>query len=176
MGKVKWAGLVALLLLFALPLCVYGLPSDLEEASSSQELAEPQEPRSNTNGLLRWDEATLLLTDPEVNCEAFLSTQAAEDLVDCYPQADLHFRIFSGDRGLDCRAVLTLYNPCLEESQMPLPEDCRIYSLSKEGELLDVTSLFTYVEKDEDGNQIDGWRTKVWTLGSYVISECPLED
>ena len=176
MKRRSWAALAALLLVFSLSLCVHGLPAG-EGPEQDVPQRGPQEPQSSSHGLLRWEGASLLLTEPEAGCEAFLSVDPVEEIAGRNPQAEVYFRCFSGDEGLPCRAVLTLENPYLEgEGPAPLPEDCRLYSLAKDGSLLDVTSLFTYVAEDEDGNQIDGWRTKVWTLGSYVIADCDLED
>lgn len=138
-------------------------------------------PISNENNELTWDDvATLMFTadDDASKFYAKLSTKADEDVYQRYPDAELFFRNFTGtpDISAASRATLTLLNPWTHDDYVSVnPRNCHIYTKDADGELSDVTSLFTYLETDEEGNEVDGWRIKTRMLGSYVISDIPLD-
>lgn len=138
-------------------------------------------PVSNEKNGVNWDSvATLSFTadDDASKFYAKLSTKADGAVCERYPDAELYFRDFSGTPAISAssRATLTLLNPFAQEDNVQVnPESCHIYTKDAEGELADVTSLFTYLDTDEDGNEVDGWRIKTRMLGSYVISDVPLD-
>ena len=47
--------------------------------------------------------------------------------------------------------------------------------MEADGTLSDITGIFTYLDCDEDGNEINGWRTRTRTLGCYIISDVALD-
>ena len=138
-------------------------------------------PVSNEKNGVNWDSvATLsfMADDDASKFYAKLSTKADSAVCERYPDAELYFRDFSGTPAISAssRATLTLLNPFAQEDSVQVnPESCHIYTKDAEGELTDVTSLFTYLDTDEDGNEVDGWRLKTRMLGSYVISDVPLD-
>lgn len=138
-------------------------------------------PVSNDKNGVNWDSvATLCFTadDDASKFYAKLSTKADGAVCERYPDAELYFRDFTGTPAISAssRATLTLLNPFAQEDRAQVnPQSCHIYTKDVEGDLTDVTSLFTYLDTDEDGNEIDGWRIKTRTLGSYVISDVPLD-
>lgn len=142
------------------------------------------DPVSNEKNMVTWDRvATLAFTadDDASKFYAKLSTKANPVIYETYGDpvgAELFFRDFTGSPAISAtsRAVLTLLYPWPEEDDgAPVPEKCRIYSKNVDGELTDVSSLFSYVEEDEDGNEVNGWRTKIRTLGCYIISDKELD-
>ena len=138
-------------------------------------------PVSNDKNGVNWDSvATLWFTadDDASKFYAKLSTKADAAVCARYPDAELYFRDFTGTPSISAssRATLTLLNPFSQEDSTQVnPQSCHIYTKDADGDLTDVTSLFTYLDTDEDGNEIDGWRIKTRTLGSYVISDVPLD-
>lgn len=75
--------------------------------------------------------------------------------------------------GSTSRATLELYNPYYDEDEDELtvePEDCVIYTVDKDGALVDVTASFKAVEND-DGDYV--FQTKTRELGVYIIAEKP---
>ncbi len=137
-------------------------------------------PVSNDKNGVNWDSVATLFFTADDDASKFytkLSTKADDAVCQSFPDAELYFCDFSGSPAISAasRATLTLLNPfAQEDSPQVNPESCHIYTKDAEGELTDVTSLFTYLDTDEDGNEVDGWRIKTRTLGSYVISDVPL--
>lgn len=71
------------------------------------------------------------------------------------------------------RALLTLLNPweIRGDDSIPDPEQCRVYERGPEGDLSDITALFTY--GDADG--VGCWQMRTRKLGCYVLSDRELD-
>ncbi|MFR9189506.1 MAG: hypothetical protein ACLVL7_04060 [Anaerotruncus massiliensis (ex Togo et al. 2019)] len=83
---------------------------------------------------------------------------------------------------LDLRATLTLYNPwndCYDwygsRYRDVRPRDVHIYLVDSDGYLEDLTDRMTYADGDDTEAGIDGWKIRVRSLGTYVISDRDLE-
>lgn len=139
------------------------------------------QPVSNENNELTWDDVAILKFTADDDASKFyarLSTKADKSVYQNYPDADLYFRNFSGNPNISTasRATLILLNPWMQDDDVLVnPKNCHIYTKDSDGILSDVTSLFTYLETDEEGNEVNGWRIKTRMLGSYVISDIELE-
>lgn len=139
------------------------------------------QPMSNESNELNWDDVAMLRFTADDDASEFyarLSTKADADVYRRYPDADLYFRNFAGNPNISTasRATLTLFNPWMQrDSQYVNPKNCHIYTKDSDGELSDVTSLFTYLQTDEEGNEVNGWQIKTRMLGSYVISKDELK-
>lgn len=147
-------------------------------------------PTSNEKNTITWgndyDVASLEFTanSDAKDFYARLSTRIDRDIYDEYGDpvdADLFFRTFTGNPRIDStsRATLTLYNPWSEDyydryDYLVDPTEVYIYSVDPDGYLEDITNLFTYVNGDNTEAGVDGWQTKVRTLGQYVISDVEL--
>ena len=139
------------------------------------------QPVSNENNELTWDDVAILKFTADDDASKFyarLSTKADKSVYQNYPDAELYFRNFSGNPNISTtsRATLILLNPWMQDDSVLVnPKSCHIYTKDSDGVLSDVTSLFTYLETDEEGNEVNGWRIKTRMLGSYVISNIELE-
>lgn len=111
---------------------------------------------------------------------AKLSTKANSRIYDEYGEpadAELFFRTFSGDNiDATSRGTLTLYNPWYDDNYRyaPNPRDVYIYRV-RNGELEDITNLFTYVDEDDTPEGLDGWEVRTRVLDAYVISDKELD-
>lgn len=70
------------------------------------------------------------------------------------------------------RPTLTIYNPYVDEDDelTVADEDIVVYTVDADGNLTDVTALFTIGEND-DGDYV--LTTKTRTLGTYIIAQAP---
>lgn len=149
-------------------------------------------PVSNAKNTITWggdDDIASLEFEANDDADKFfakLSTKVNDRVYREYgdpADADLFFRTFTGRPSIDStsRGTLTLYNPWSDEYDRYYyndgvdPRDCYIYSVDRDGYLEDITDRFTYVDEDETESGIDGWQTRVRTLGSYVISDRELD-
>ncbi|MEM1485520.1 hypothetical protein V6615_11675 [Oscillospiraceae bacterium PP1C4] len=148
-------------------------------------------PTSNETNIITWGndyEVASLKFTANSDADKFyakLSTKADNNIYSEYgdpADADLYFRTFVGSPSIDStsRATLTFYNPWNENYDNDYdysvdPRDCYIYTIDSDGYLEDVTDRFTYVDEDDTDAGIDGWQTKVRTLGKYVISDTKLD-
>lgn len=145
-------------------------------------------PVSNETNIINWgdnyDVATVKFeaNDDADKFYAKLSTKANTQIYRDYgdpANADLFFRTFVGAPRLDTtsRATVTLYNPWSQDDDDDYdidPYNVYIYEADG-GELKDITGNFTYVDEDETEMGTDGWQTRTRTLGSYVLSDMPLD-
>lgn len=147
-------------------------------------------PVSNETNTITWggnDDVASLEFTASSDADKFyakLSTKVDQSFYANYgdpADADLYFRTFSGS-SIDAtsRATLTLYNPWTmyydryDRNYDVNPHDVYIYRL--DGDYVeDVTSQFTYVNDDKTLSGMDGWQTRVRTLGAYVISDRELD-
>ncbi len=153
------------------------------------------EPRSNDDNYITWganEDIASLEFEGDSDADKFyakLSTKAVRWVYEDYGDpvdAELFFRDFTGNPQIPStsRATLTLYNPFDSDdydrwyNDYVDPDDCYIYLAGRNGELSDITSYFTYVSGDDTEAGLPGWRAKVRTLGTYVISdrELPLDN
>lgn len=139
------------------------------------------QPMSNESNELNWDDVAMLRFTADDDASEFyarLSTKADSAVYRSYPDAELYFRNFAGNPNISTasRATLILFNPWMQDdSGYVNPKNCHIYTKDSDGELSDVTSLFTYLQTDEEGNEVNGWQIKTRMLGSYVISKDELK-
>lgn len=145
-------------------------------------------PVSNETNIINWgdnyDVATVKFeaNDDADKFYAKLSTKANSQIYRDYgdpANADLFFRTFVGAPRLDTtsRATVTLYNPWSQDDDDDYdidPYNVYIYEVDG-GELIDITENFTYVHEDETEMGTDGWQSRTRTLGSYVLSDMPLD-
>ena len=142
-------------------------------------------PSSNENNTMVWgdDRAALFFegNDDTSKFYARLSTKSDSEIYSTYGDpvnADLWFYDFVGSATIPStsRATLTLGIPWDDDDDYtPNPEDCFIYEKDADGNLVDVTSKFTF-DADNDGTTgIEGWTIKTRTLGTYVISDTELD-
>lgn len=89
--------------------------------------------------------------------------------------AEMYFWTFTGASTIDstARATLTLYNPFDEEDDVDFANGFW-YTVDADGVVSEVKNL-TYVDTDEDGNDVDGFRVKTRTLGNYIFSDVELD-
>ncbi|MBC8584607.1 hypothetical protein [Youxingia wuxianensis] len=89
--------------------------------------------------------------------------------------AEMYFWTFTGSATIDstARATLTLYNPFDEEDDVDFANGYW-YTVDADGVVSEVKNL-TYVDTDEDGNDVDGFRVKTRTLGNYIFSDVELD-
>ena len=159
-----------------------------EEASGGDADLEAGEgvvyrPVSNDKNTAEWEGIASVSFSASNDADKFyakLSTRIDPDIYGLYgdpADADLYFRDFTGALAADStsRATLILYNPWEDEDYQPDPAGCHIYQLEADGTLSDITGIFTYLDYDEDGNEINGWRTRTRTLGCYIISDVALD-
>lgn len=140
-------------------------------------------PVSNDKNTVEWEgiaSVTFSAIDDAEKFYAELSVRTDPEIYGLYgdpADADLYFRDFTGVLAVEStsRATLTLYNPWEDEDYQPDPAGCHIYQLEADGTLSDITGIFAYLEYDEDGNEVNGWRTRTRTLGSYIISDVALD-
>ena len=125
-------------------------------------------PISNERNTISWgadDDVACLEFEADDDSRKFyakLSTKIDRDIYEEYGDpvnAELFFRTFVGSPSIDStsRATLTLYNPW---------NDCY---------LEDLTDRMTYADEDDTEAGIDGWKIRVRSLGTYVISDRDLE-
>ena len=89
--------------------------------------------------------------------------------------AEMYFWTFTGASTIDstARATLTLYNPFDEEDDVDFANGYW-YTVDADGVVSEVKTL-SYVDTDEDGNDVDGFRVKTRTLGNYIFSDVELD-
>ncbi|MBE6904754.1 MAG: hypothetical protein E7476_00540 [Ruminococcaceae bacterium] len=143
------------------------------------------DPDDNEDNTLVWgdDRAALYFesNDDASKFYARLQTKSDSEIYSEYGDpvnADLWFYDFVGNPTVPStsRAVLTLGIPWDEDDDYtPNPEDCFIYEKDADGNLIDVTSSFTYDEDNDGTTEIPGWTIKTRTLGTYVISDTELD-
>lgn len=154
-------------------------------------------PVSNETNTITWgDDADVASLEFKATQDADkfyakLSTKVNRTIYEDYGDpmdADLFFRTFAGSPAIDTtsRATLTLYNPWENDDYYDRyyynhryydnvnPRDAHIYQIDRDGYLVDVTDQFQYVRGGETLSGIDGWQTRVRTLGAYVISDIDL--
>ena len=140
-------------------------------------------PVANDKNTAEWEgiaSVSFSASDDADKFYAKLSTKADPEIYKLYgdpADADLYFRDFTGALAADStsRATLVLYNPWEDEDYQPDPDSCHIYQVAADSSLSDITGIFTYLAHDEDGNEVNGWRTRTRTLGRYVISDVELD-
>lgn len=143
------------------------------------------DPDDNEDNTLVWgdDRAALYFeaNDDASKFYARLQTKSDSEIYSTYGDpvnADLWFFDFVGNPTVPAtsRATLTLGIPWDEDDDYtPNPEDCFIYEKDADGNLIDVTSQFTYDEDNDGTTEIPGWSIKTRTLGTYVISDTELD-
>ncbi len=142
-------------------------------------------PSSNEDNTMVWgdDRAALFFegNDDTSKFYARLSTKSDSEIYSTYGDpvnADMWFYDFVGSATIPStsRATLTLGIPWDDDDDYtPNAEDCFIYEKDADGNLVDVTSKFTF-DADNDGTTgIEGWTIKTRTLGTYVISDTELD-
>ena len=137
-------------------------------------------PISNERNTISWgadDDVACLEFEADDDSRKFyakLSTKIDRDIYEEYGDpvnAELFFRTFVGSPSIDStsRATLTLYNPwndCYDwygsRYRDVRPRDVHIYRM-------------TYADEDDTEAGIDGWKIRVRSLGTYVISDRDLE-
>lgn len=143
------------------------------------------DPDSNEDNVVVWgdDRAALFFAgnDDASKFYARLQTRADASIYREYGDpvnADLWFYDFVGNPTIPStsRASLTLGIPWdNDDDYAPNPEDCYIYEIDEDGDLSDVTDMFTYSEDNDNTTEIEGWTIKTRTLGTYVISDVELD-
>lgn len=143
------------------------------------------DPDDNEDNTLVWgDDRAALFFEANDDANKFyarLSTKADSEVYSTYGDplnAELWFFDFVGNATIPAtsRATLTLGIPWDDDdSYTPKPEDCYVYEKLDDGSLIDVTSKFTYDEDNDGTTDIEGWSTKVRTLGTYIISDTELD-
>lgn len=150
---------------------------DIEQEAGESFLFDPQD---NDWNLITWDGVATLNFQADEHPEKFyvkLSTKVDEQIDRQYAQpvnAELFFWDFSGSPAIPAvsRATLVLFNPWAGRTN---PQDCHIYAKDSDGTLTEITSRFSYLTVDEEGNDVNGWQTRTRTLGCYILSDCELE-
>ena len=150
-------------------------------------------PVSNERNTISWgadDDVACLEFEADDDSRKFyakLSTKIDRDIYEEYGDpvnAELFFRTFVGSPSIDStsRATLTLYNPwndCYDwygsRYRDVRPRDVHIYLVDSDGYLEDLTDRMTYADEDDTEAGIDGWKIRVRSLGTYVISDRDLE-
>ncbi len=145
-------------------------------------------PVSNERNTISWgadDDVACLEFEADDDSRKFyakLSTKIDRDIYEEYGDpvnAELFFRTFVGSPSIDStsRATLTLYNPWNDCYAWygSRPRDVHIYLVDSDGYLEDLTDRMTYADEDDTEAGIDGWKIRVRSLGTYVISDRDLE-
>lgn len=143
-------------------------------------------PESNDKNEVIWtnasgDDIAKLAFEANDDADSFyakLSTKYNTSIATKYGDpvgAEMYFWTFTGASTIDstARATLTLYNPFDEEDDVDFANGFW-YTVDADGKLSEVKNL-TYVDTDEDGNDVDGFRVKTRTLGNYIFSDVELD-
>lgn len=140
------------------------------------------DPAKNDSNVIIWgDDRAALKFDADSDTSKFygrLSTKNDSEIYTTYgdpANADLWFYDFVSNPTVPStsRATLTLGIPWEDDdTYVPDPAQCFIYQRDADGNLSDVTSLFTYSEDDQE---IPGWSIKTRQLGTYIVSDAELD-
>lgn len=140
--------------------------------------------KNETNTLVWGDDRAAIYFEANDDASKFyarLQTKSDSSIYSTYGDpvnADLWFYDFVGNPTIPStsRASLTLGIPWDEDDDYtPNPEDCFIYEKDADGNLVDVTSKFTYDADNDSTTGIEGWTIKTRTLGTYIISDTELD-
>ena len=137
--------------------------------------------KNDTNTIVWGDDRAALKFDADSDTSKFYARLSTKNDSSIYAEygdpvnADLWFYDFVSNPYVPStsRATLTLGIPWEDDaSYLPDPTECFIYQKDADGNLTDVTSLFTYSEDDQE---IAGWSIKTRQLGTYIISDSELD-